>query len=180
MADKAFIKVTASEAVENAVNGAVSDSVIAHQEKAVKQQFATAHANIIKAQEAVDSLPGEQKYWADSPQRKALDAAKKALNKAYSEDNWLTYLKTRRADELKGVNGERDNPAPYRDDVYTKKLINSYGSKDFPSGANHFAEMGGGRRRTSNAKYYNKRRGTKRRRSKRHRSKKHRSKKHRS
>ena len=41
-------------------------------------------------------------------------------------------------------------------------------------------ESTGGRRRTSNAKYYNKRRGTKRRRSKRHRSKKHRSKKHRS
>ena len=38
----------------------------------------------------------------------------------------------------------------------------------------------GGRRRTSNAKYYNKRRGTKRRRAKQHRSKKHRSKKHRS
>ena len=41
-------------------------------------------------------------------------------------------------------------------------------------------ESTGGRRRTSNAKYYNKRRGTKRRRAKQHRSKKHRSKKHRS
>jgi hypothetical protein len=40
--------------------------------------------------------------------------------------------------------------------------------------AREFTESAGGRRRTKNAKYYIKRRGTKRRRSKRHRSKRHR------
>jgi hypothetical protein len=51
--------------------------------------------------------------------------------------------------------------------------------KEMVERANQFTESTvtastGGRRRTKNAKYYNKRRGTKRRRSKRRRSKKHR------
>ena len=71
---------------------------------------------------------------------------------------------------------------PYRERALMDAWLEAGGRGISDAGTfrDHGREMGGGRRRTSNAKYYNKRRGTKRRRSKRHRSKKHRSKKHRS
>jgi hypothetical protein len=144
------------------------DSVIARREAANKQMFADARKAFAIAKAALNKIPYKQQD--NSPEKNAESAARQANNAALRDQAAINRLKYIHANELKGKKATRT----FGEELYTDEMITSMGSGDRSNARQHGWDSGGGRRRTKNAKYYNKRRGTKRRRSKRHRSKKHR------